>query len=147
MVNLRHPTDTYSWNCFHFLLTSTRPVSHEQKHLVDGEKTVSFLLSAKKEVWWQKSSIGAVPTLVLLLLGDTDSLSATSGGLGVLTANTDTPVVTKTTMGTDLLQAFQIFTELVVQKVSHNLVSLAWRLEHKTLGYVDSQQILVKWQN
>ena len=65
--------------------------------------------------------------LALLLLGDTDSLSATSGGLGVLTANTDTPVVTETTMGTDLLQAFQIFTEFVVQKVSHHLVSLAWK--------------------
>ena len=43
----------------------------------------------------------------------------------MLTADTDTPVVTQTTVGTDLLQALEILTELVVQKVRQNLGSLA----------------------
>jgi len=60
-----------------------------------------------------------------LLLGDTDSLASATSGLGVLTADTDTPVVAETTVSADLLQAFQILTELVVQEVGHDLSSLA----------------------
>ena len=63
--------------------------------------------------------------LTTLLLGDTDSLASAAGGLGVLTAHSDAPVVAETAMGADLLQAFQIFTELVVQEVSHDLAGLA----------------------
>jgi hypothetical protein len=63
----------------------------------------------------------------LFLLGDTDSLASAAGGLGVLTADTDAPVVTKTTMGADLLQALQVLAHLVVQEVSHHLVGLAWK--------------------
>ena len=61
----------------------------------------------------------------LLLLGHTDGLTTATGGLGVLSTNTDTPVMTKTTMGSDLLQTFQIFTHFVVQEIGHNLVGLA----------------------
>lgn len=50
----------------------------------------------------------------LLLLGHTDGTSATAGGLGVLTAHTKAPVVTQTTVGTDLLQSLQILTQLRV---------------------------------
>ena len=42
----------------------------------------------------------------------------------MLTADTDTPVVTETTVGTDLLQALEILTELVVQKVRKDLGGL-----------------------
>ena len=61
----------------------------------------------------------------LLLLRYTNGATATASGLGMLTSSTETPVVTKTTMSTDLLQTLQIFTELVVQKVSHNLAGFA----------------------
>merc|ERR1719402_978943 len=60
----------------------------------------------------------------LLLLGDTDGATSPASGLGMLTADTDTPVVTQTTMGTDLLQALQILTKLVVQKVRKYLRGL-----------------------
>ena len=62
----------------------------------------------------------------LLLLGDTDGPSPASSGLGVLTADTDTPVVTQTPVGPDLLEALKILTELVVEDVGHDLVGLAW---------------------
>merc|ERR1712111_173994 len=48
-----------------------------------------------------------------------------AGGLGVLTADTDTPVVTEPAVGSDLLQALEILTELVVQKVREDLGGLA----------------------
>jgi hypothetical protein len=62
---------------------------------------------------------------LLLLLGDTNGTSTTTSGLGVLTANTDTPVVTETTMVTDLLQALKIITVLGVKNVGDNLRRLA----------------------
>lgn len=51
----------------------------------------------------------------LLLLRHTNGASTTAGCLGVLTTDTETPVVTHTTMGTDLLQTLQIFTQFRVQ--------------------------------
>lgn len=60
-----------------------------------------------------------------LLLADTDGSSSSAGGLGVLSSDTETPVVTKTSMGTDLLQSLQIFTELAVHLVSKDLGVLA----------------------
>lgn len=62
--------------------------------------------------------------LSTLLLGDTDSTSFATGGLGVLTTNSETPVVTKTTVQSDLLHAFQIVTELGFQSSGDNLKSL-----------------------
>jgi hypothetical protein len=60
-----------------------------------------------------------------LLLADTDGTASTTGGLGVLTADTETPVVTETTVRADLLQTFEIFTELAVYTVGNNLAVLA----------------------
>ena len=57
----------------------------------------------------------------LLLLGHTDGLSSSTGGLGVLTADSDAPVVTETTMSTNLFHAFEIFTERVVHVVRDEL--------------------------
>ena len=51
----------------------------------------------------------------LLLLGHTDSSSTTTSGLGVLATHSQAPVVTETTVGTDLLQALQVLTQLRVQ--------------------------------
>ena len=61
----------------------------------------------------------------LFLLGDTNGTTATTSSLGVLTTNTDTPVVTETTVVTDLLQTFEIFTELGVKNVGDDLRRLA----------------------
>ena len=48
-----------------------------------------------------------------------------SGGLGVLTSDPQTPVVTETSMGADLLETLQILTKFVVQDVGHHLGCLA----------------------
>ena len=59
--------------------------------------------------------------LTSLLLGDTDSSATTTSSLGVLTTNTKGPHVTKTTVGPDLTQTFQIITQLGIQSVGNNL--------------------------
>ena len=69
--------------------------------------------------------IGKADVYILLLLGHTHGLSLVASGLGVLTSDSETPVMTKTTVSPDFLQTLQIFTELVVQEISHYLVSLA----------------------
>ena len=49
-----------------------------------------------------------------LLLGHTDGTTTAARCLGVLSTHTETPVVSETTVGTDLLQALEILTELAV---------------------------------
>ena len=61
----------------------------------------------------------------LLLLGHTDGLTLVTGGLGVLTAHTQAPVVTQTPVGTNLLQPLEVLTQLVVKDVGHDLQGLA----------------------
>ena len=48
-----------------------------------------------------------------------------TGSLGVLTTDTETPEVTETTVGTDLLQALEIITEFGINTVRENLAVLA----------------------
>jgi hypothetical protein len=60
-----------------------------------------------------------------LLLGHTDCSAAATSGFGVLTTDTETPVVTETTVSADLLQALEIVTELAVDTVGENLAVLA----------------------
>lgn len=80
------------------------------------------------------SDVDAIPTISLyhenrtqstLLLADTDSPAPATGGLAVLSTDTETPVVTQTPVGTDLLQSLQILTELAVHTVGEHLVVLA----------------------
>lgn len=66
-----------------------------------------------------------VKPLATLLLGDTDGPAATTGGLGVLTADAEAPVVSETTVGADLLEALQILTELGVDAVGQDVGVLA----------------------
>ena len=63
--------------------------------------------------------------LTTLLLGHTDGTAATTGRLGVLSADAEAPVVAETTVGTDLLQALKIITELGVDTVGEDLGVLA----------------------
>ena len=63
--------------------------------------------------------------VTLFLLGDTNGATTTTSSLGVLTTDTDTPVVTKTTVSTDLLETLKIFTELGVKTVGDSLAVLA----------------------
>merc|ERR1711915_289117 len=58
---------------------------------------------------------------MLFLFGHTNSLAGMTGGCCVLTSDTETPVMTKTAMSFDFLQAFQIFTQFILQSVSQNL--------------------------
>lgn len=60
-----------------------------------------------------------------LLLADTDGAATATSGLGVLTTDTQAPVVTETAVGADLLEALKILTELAVQTVGNNLRILA----------------------
>jgi len=59
--------------------------------------------------------------LCALLLGNTDSATMAARRLCMLATDFDAPVVTETTMSADLLQALEIFTELVFQTVRQNL--------------------------
>lgn len=63
--------------------------------------------------------------LTTLLLGDTDGPAAATSRLGVLTTDTETPVVTQTTVSADLLQALKVLTELGVDTVGKDLRILA----------------------
>lgn len=60
-----------------------------------------------------------------LLLADTDGPTTTTSGLGVLTTDAKAPVVTKTTVSADLLQALEVVTELGVDAVGQDLLVLA----------------------
>lgn len=60
-----------------------------------------------------------------LLLGHTNSPATTTSSLGVLTTDAEAPVVAKTTVSTDLLQALEIVTELRGNTVGENLAVLA----------------------
>lgn len=64
-------------------------------------------------------------TPLSLLLADTDGPAATTGGLAVLSTDAQAPVVAKTSVRADLLQALQILTQLAVHTVGENLVVLA----------------------
>lgn len=66
-----------------------------------------------------------IKPLATLLLGDTDSPAATAGSLGVLTTDTETPVVSETAVGADLLEALEILTELGVDTVGQDVRVLA----------------------
>ena len=58
-------------------------------------------------------------------LADTDGTAAASSGLGVLATDTEAPVVSETTVSTDLLQTLEIIAELRVNTVGENLAVLA----------------------
>merc|ERR1719219_2412532 len=87
--------------------------------------------------------------LASLLLGDTNSAATSSGRLRVLTAYSETPVMTKTPVGTDLLESLKILAHLIVQTVGKDLAELAilnvllsveepiWDLVLTRLGHVD----------
>merc|ERR1711955_170971 len=57
----------------------------------------------------------------LLLLGHTHSASSAAGGLGVLTAHAQAPVVSQAAVGADLLESLEVLTQLVVQLVGQHL--------------------------
>jgi hypothetical protein len=63
--------------------------------------------------------------LTTLLLGDTDGPATATGGLGVLTADAEAPVVTETTVGADLLEALEVLAELGGDAVGEDLRVLA----------------------
>lgn len=63
--------------------------------------------------------------LTLLLLAQTDSLSSSTSRLGVLTTHSQLEVVADTTVGSDLLQALQVVTQLRVEVVREDLERLS----------------------
>ena len=56
-----------------------------------------------------------------LLLGDTEGLAGSTGGLGLLTSNLDAEVVTETSVLAGLLHSLKIFTETGVNHVGNEL--------------------------
>merc|ERR550537_728310 len=61
-----------------------------------------------------------------LLLGNAHGVSAvTTSGLGVLTAHTDVPVVTETTVQADTLHPFDVLAKLLAQEICVLLADLA----------------------
>lgn len=63
------------------------------------------------------SKVSAYFTYCLFSFAEADCSAGTAGGLGMLTTDTEATHVTDTAMRSNFLQAFQIFTELVVQVV------------------------------
>ena len=61
----------------------------------------------------------------LLLLGDTNSLTLVTGSLGMLTTDTQAPIMTQTSVGANLLQTLQVLTKLVVEHIGQSLGGLA----------------------
>ena len=57
----------------------------------------------------------------LLLSGDTQSSVTSTGGLGVLTSDLQAPEMSKTSVTSDLLESFEIFSELSIQSVGSQL--------------------------
>jgi len=64
-------------------------------------------------------------TPLTLLLANTNSPAPSAGSLGVLSTDTETPVVAETSVSTDLLQSLEVVTELGVDTVGENLEVLA----------------------
>lgn len=62
---------------------------------------------------------------LLLLLAETNALAPPSGGLGVLTTDSEVEVVTDTTVGADLLETLKVVTQLRVKLVRQDLEGLA----------------------
>lgn len=56
-----------------------------------------------------------------LLSGDSESAAGSAGGLGLLTSDLEAPEVSQTSVSSDLLQSFQIFSELGVDTVGDEL--------------------------
>jgi len=56
-----------------------------------------------------------------LLSGDSECAAGSAGGLGLLTSDLEAPEVSQTSVSSDLLQSFQIFSELGVDSVRDEL--------------------------
>ena len=57
---------------------------------------------------------------------DTDSLSSSACGLGVLTSDLESPFVSDTLVTSDLVQSFDVFSELGFKDVGCNLEVLSF---------------------
>merc|ERR1712221_20339 len=58
---------------------------------------------------------------LVLLLGHTHSFTFVTSRCGVLPTNSETPIMSKSTVSFDLLQPLQIFTKLVLQTIGQDL--------------------------
>lgn len=56
-----------------------------------------------------------------LLSGDTEGTAGSAGRLGLLTSDLEAPEVSQTSVGSDLLQSFQVLSELGVNTVGDEL--------------------------
>ncbi len=61
----------------------------------------------------------------LFLASNTDSASSSTSGLHVLTTDLEVPVVSKTSVKSDLLHSFNIFTEVLVNLIGNKLSELS----------------------
>jgi hypothetical protein len=64
-------------------------------------------------------------SLTRLLLRHTDGATTTARRLGMLASHTQAPEVTETAVGSDLLQTFEVLTDLAVEDVGHDLAELS----------------------
>lgn len=92
------------------------------KYFVKHTPTIAPPPNAKKR---RDKGIPATRRRLALLLADTDGAATATGGLGVLTTHTETPVVTETTVGADLLQTLEVLTGLLVDTVGKHVGVLA----------------------
>jgi len=93
--------------------------------VLNSNKAICNASTDREATLHKADSSYSANALTTLLLGNTNSPTPSSSRLRVLSTNTETPVVTKTTMSADLLQTFQILTKLGVDTVGQNLRVLA----------------------
>jgi len=101
-----------------------------RKHLgVSGLETLSHPMLQKRKELRSVLRFGFLLLTghqsLLLLVRDTNSASTTTSRLGVLTTDTEAPIVTETTVRADTLEALEVLTELVVETVGEDLGSLS----------------------
>lgn len=80
------------------------------------------ILATKNNITSRKQS-----DLSSLLLGHSDGASLASGGLGVLSSDAKSPVMSESSVETDLLHALKILTELVVDGGGEELKTYVYK--------------------
>ena len=75
---------------------------------------------------WTRNSNDKNSGLLSLLLGHTDGSASSTSGLGMLTSDSDSPEVSKTSVKSHLLHSFDIFTNLGVNSVGNKLLEFSF---------------------
>lgn len=80
-----------------------------------------MLASKHGKNWRPRGECGTGERSCSLLSGDSESSTSSAGRLGLLTSDLEAPEVSQTSVGSDLLQSFQVLSELGINTVGDEL--------------------------